>query len=346
MPSPVLLTLLFYLKRILYAYVNCRFLNLVQGIKIMFDRKRKENILRKLKRAKRILIQVPEGLKTGALDLMDFLEKNNIETFLSVEPCFGACDLRDREAKMLGCDVLLHVGHSDFGLKAKVPVIYEEYEIPCDPIPLLEWHLKNLDYEKISLVTTIQFVHCLERVKKFLESRGKEVYMGMPTRSKNKGQVLGCDYSSAKPLEGKVDCFLFIGSGRFHPLGLQERVNKPVLFLDLEKKNLTNFLREKSRLETLRIMRVQKARGFRNFGVVLSTKPGQVNLKTAERAKEKLKSLGKNAYILLADQLTPEKLIGLKIEVLVNTACPRMKEDFEQFGKVILDPKDIDILEQ
>lgn len=313
----------------------------------MFGRKRKEDMLKKLKKAKakRVFLQVPEGLKTGAFELVDFLEGKGIEIFLSVEPCFGACDLRDREAKSLGCDLLLHVGHSDFGLKTKVPVIYEEFEIPCDPIPLLEWHLKKLDYDRVSLVTTIQFAHCLERVKKFLEGNGKKVYVGSSGRLKN-GQILGCDHSSAKLLEGKVDCFLFIGSGRFHPLGLQEMVDKPVLFLDLEKKNLTNFLREKERMETLRIMRVQKAKDLRNFGIVVSTKPGQVNMEAAEGIKKKLKSAGKGVYILVADQLTPEKLIGLKIDVLVNTACPRMREDFEQFGKVILDPRDIDILEQ
>jgi len=313
----------------------------------MFDQKRKEEILGKLNKAKgkKVFLQVPEGLKMGALDLMDFLEKDGIGVLLFLEPCFGACDLRDKEAKTLGCDLLLHIGHSDFGLKTKVPVIYEEYEIVCDPLPLLEWHLKKLDYERISLVTTIQFVHCLGGVKEFLEGKGKKVYVGSTGKLKS-GQVLGCDYSGAKALEEKVDCFLFIGSGRFHPLGLQEIVSKPVLFLDLEKKNLTSFFREKERLETLRIMRTQKAKDLRNFGVVVSTKPGQLNLKTAETIKERLKSIGKNAYILVADQLTPEKLIGMKIEVIVNTACPRMREDFEQFGKVILDPKDIDLLEQ
>lgn len=312
----------------------------------MFDRKRKEGILKKLKRGKvrKIFLQVPEGLKTGALELIDFLEKNNIDVMLSAEPCFGACDLRDREAKMLGCDLILHVGHSDFGLKTKTPVMYEEYEIPCDPIPLLGWHLKKLgDYESVSLVTTIQFVHCLGKVREFLEGKGKRVYLASSGRLKE-GQVLGCDYSSMISLEEKVDCFLFIGSGRFHPLGLQGRVNKPVLFLDIEKKNLTNFFREKARLETLSAMRIQKVRDLRNFGVVISTKPGQINLKTAERAKEKLKSIGKDAYVLVADQLTPEKLIGLKIDVLVNTACPRMREDFEQFGKVILNPEDVELL--
>ncbi len=91
-------------------------------------------------------------------------------------------------------------------------------------------------------------------------------------------------------------------------------------------------------------MRIEKAKDLRNFGVVISTKPGQKNLKSAESVKKRLKSLGKCAYTLVADQLTPEKLIGLKIDVLVNTACPRIKEDFEQFGKVILNPQDVELL--
>ena len=62
-----------------------------------------EKTLQKLKkmRAKNILIQIPEGLKTKALDIITFLEKNGFNAAISCEPCFGACDLRDHELKYL-----------------------------------------------------------------------------------------------------------------------------------------------------------------------------------------------------------------------------------------------------
>jgi len=305
----------------------------------MFDDERNREILKLIKggNGERVLVQVPEGLKTGVQRLLGFLERNGIEALLSVEPCFGACDLRDEEAKKLGCDLLLHIGHRDFGLKTKIPVIYYEYFMDYDFVPLVERVLDKLKpYKKLCLVTTVQFLESLGKVKEFLGKRKFKVYIG--------GSILGCDHSDARKYENIADAFLFIGSGRFHPLGLQERTRTPVLFLDIEKRYMENLSKEKDRLEIKREMRVQKAKEAVNFAVVISTKSGQVRLKTAERIKEKLKKMGKNVHILVSDQITPEKLLGLEIDVIVNTACPRIREDSSNFKKVVLNPEDVEKL--
>ena len=85
----------------------------------------KKEILDKIKMlgANRVLLQVPEGLKTKVQEISKELE--GLEVLISTEPCYGACDVRDHEAKQLGCDVVLHIGHSDFGVKTEVPVILE-----------------------------------------------------------------------------------------------------------------------------------------------------------------------------------------------------------------------------
>jgi len=87
---------------------------------------------------RRVYLQVPEGLKTKVQEIAGNLEKEGLEVFVSCEPCFGACDIRDWEAKALGCDVILHVGHTDFGVKSKVPVVYEPYRIEYNIVPVLE----------------------------------------------------------------------------------------------------------------------------------------------------------------------------------------------------------------
>jgi 2-(3-amino-3-carboxypropyl)histidine synthase len=304
----------------------------------MFDQERCMEILALLRkqRAKRILLQVPEGLKAGAQNLIDFLEKKRIECVLSLEPCFGACDLRDREAKLLGCDTLLHIGHADLGLEAEVPVVYYEYFIAYDFIPLLKMVIRKIKYRKICLVSTIQFKKSLESAKKFLGKRGFAVKLA--------GPILGCDVADAKAYERLVQCYLFIGSGRFHPLGLQEKTSKPVLFLDVENRSLEDLSEEKGEMEIRRQLRIEKAKGLRNFGIAVSTKPGQLRRKEADEIKRKLVKRGKRVYMLAADQLTPEKLLGLKIDVLINTACPRLREDAEQFGKTIMNPEDAENL--
>jgi 2-(3-amino-3-carboxypropyl)histidine synthase len=301
----------------------------------MFDRERCEAILSLIRkrRAKKVLLQVPEGLKTGVQNLIDFLENNEIECVLSLEPCFGACDLRGHEAKLLGCDTLLHMGHADFDLKTEVPVLYYEYLIDYDFIPLLKMSIRKIKYRRICLVSTIQFKKSLENARKFLGKRGFAVKVADP--------ILGCNVADAKAYERMVECYLFIGSGRFHPLGLQEKTAKPVLFLDIENRILEDLSEEKAKMEIKRGLRIEKAKGLRSFGIVVSTKPGQLRRKEADEIKRKLVKRGKKVYMLAADQLMPEKLLGLKIDVLINTACPRIREDAEQFGKVILNPEDV-----
>jgi 2-(3-amino-3-carboxypropyl)histidine synthase len=314
----------------------------------MFEEKFMSSLLEKIRRhnGKRVLLQVPEGLKTSVQALLDFLGKNDVDVLLSVDPCFGACDLRSREAEELGCDLIVHIGHSDFGVKSRVPVIYEHYEMPMKALHILGAHEDKLKgFKRIGVVTTIQFVHELDDAKYFLEKNGFEPVIGKSSHG-IPGQILGCDHTAALSIEDQVDCFLYIGSGSFHPLGLQEKTGKPVMFIDVEKGNITSFLRERERLEIMRGMRIQKARDLQNFGIIVSTKPGQMKVGKAEAIKEKLKFIGKNVYILVADQITPEKLMGLKIDVLVNTACPRIREDASLFRKVVLNPEDVDLLEQ
>ncbi len=308
----------------------------------------KGSVIRKLKAAGagKVLVQVPEGLKPWVLEFAGELESAGLRAFISVEPCFGACDIRDREALMLGCDALLHIGHSDCGVKACLPVIYEEYRIETDPVPLLRKSMPMLKgFRRIGLLTTVQYLSALGKASRFLRERGKDVLTGSPGKAACPGQVLGCDYSAAKEVEPSVDCFLFMGTGRFHPLGLVAETEKTVFFLDLESGKLSDLTPERFRLLKVRHARIAKAGDARNFGIMVSTKPGQSHPGLAEKAKEKLESMGRRAWILVADQITHEQLLGLKIEALVNTACPRISEDAGQFRKPIISVDDIGMLE-
>jgi 2-(3-amino-3-carboxypropyl)histidine synthase len=270
------------------------------------------------RKSRRVLLQLPEGLKMQALDIAKALGSSGAEILLSVETCYGACDILDREAKSLGCDLIIHIGHSEM-IKTQVPVIYEEYRMDFNPVPLLEKNMRELEpYRKICLLTTLQFLDSLEPAKKFLESHDKTVLVGKPKIAKYPGQVLGCDYSSAKACEKEADCFLFLGSGRFHPLGVAQNVEKPVLFLDFESGKLDNLEKEAFRLMKIKAANIEKARQTRNFGILVSTKQGQGSLTLAEKAGKELEKKDRKAWILIAGEFTPEKMLGLNIDCLVD----------------------------
>ena len=296
-----------------------------------------ERLVREIRdrKAKKALLQLPEGLKMQALEIAQALGKSGAQILLSVETCYGACDILDREAKSLGCDLIIHVGHSEMLGKTQVPVLYEEYRMAFDPVPLLEKNLKALEpFRSVCLLTTLQFLDSLEPAKKFLESHGKTVLIGKPKIAKYPGQILGCDHSAA--IQGS-ECFLFLGSGRFHPLG----VDKPVLFLDYESGKLESLEKERFRLMKIRAAQIEKAKEARNFGILVSTKAGQGSLAAAESVKKELEKKGRSAWILVAGEFAPEKLLGLKIDCLVDCACPRIAEDTSLFKKPIIRPEDL-----
>src|SRR3972149_4731201 len=134
-----------------------------------------EEVVEKLKelKAKRIFVHFPEGIKIKVQEVAD-----GFETVLCMERTYGACDVREDEAKRLKCDTIVHVAHEDYGVKTELPIIYWDYFLEVDPLPALEKEFHKLDkYKNIGLVTSLQFVKTLPKVSEYLESRGKRVFL-------------------------------------------------------------------------------------------------------------------------------------------------------------------------
>jgi 2-(3-amino-3-carboxypropyl)histidine synthase len=74
-----------------------------------------ENVVKTInkKNYKRIVLQLPEGLKTSFVDFINYIEnKADVEVMVSADPCFGACDLIDKKLENLGVDLLVQIGHA------------------------------------------------------------------------------------------------------------------------------------------------------------------------------------------------------------------------------------------
>lgn len=281
------------------------------------------NKLKKLK-AERIFVQYPEGLKLKIQEISKYLKKEGFEALICCEPSYGACDLRDDEAERLGCDAILHIGHSDFGLKSKIPIIYWDYFLDVDPLPTLKKEIEKLEgFEKMGFVTSLQFVPAMNKVKDYLEKEGKKVYVHKTL--KYPGQVLGCCVYSAQAIEDKVDCFLYVGAGVFHPLSVSIKVNKPVFSLDLEKKEIYSLEKQKMKYLKKKAWHDSELEDAKTVGIIVSWKKGQNRIDEAMKLKKELEKKGKEVSILAFDRITKEKLEGLKFDCLVNMACPRIR---------------------
>ncbi|HLN90198.1 MAG TPA: diphthamide synthesis protein, partial [Candidatus Binatia bacterium] len=76
--------------------------------------------------AKRVLLQMPEGLKPEAPKIAEVVEKSGALAIISADPCYGACDIAVREAQSLGVDLIVHFGHAKMFKHEQVPTIYVE----------------------------------------------------------------------------------------------------------------------------------------------------------------------------------------------------------------------------
>lgn len=281
------------------------------------------------------ILQVPDGLKRKALKIADELG----DVLIDCESCYGACDLCVLESKALGCDKIIHYGHSKV-VETNVPVEYVELRQSYDPTKALSKNLEKIREKKIGLVSTLQFLDSLEKAKEFLRAKGRMVKIGKGKF--NDGQILGCDISSAKSIEKDVEAFLYIGSGKFHPLGLALQIEKPVYALDIEKNELDDLEKLKEKFLKQRYVAIALAKDAQKFGVLISIKPGQMKMNVAMGIKSKLEKKGKKAYLLVFNEIKPEKLIGLDLDCYINTACPRIAIDNRtDFKKPILNPDEI-----
>ena len=306
-----------------------------------------DEILAELRRlnANRVLIQSPEGLRREAEELASFLENKGIEAILHGEVNYGACDPADLEAKRLGCDALIHLGHSYMTLHLEVPTIFVPAFSEVDVIPSLKKNLGEIRKlgEKIALVTTAQHIHKLGEAREFLEKQGFEVVIGKgDSRVSWPGQVLGCNFSSARV---DAEGILFIGSGYFHPLGVALATKKPTLAVNPYSGDAIWMTEEAERLIRKRWAQIAKAMDAKSFGVIVSTKKGQLRLAEAKRILNLLREHGKKAKLIAMDHISYPKLEGFPFDAYVVVACPRVPmDDYENWRKPVLTPREVELL--
>lgn len=167
--------------------------------------------------------------------------------------------------------------------------------------------------KKVGVVASIQFANQIPAIVKQVPG------------SVAGGQVLGCNAAMALKLVSKVDAFLFVGSGAFHPINVALQSNKPVFcfnpytsdFKQLDTKEVEAYAKSRKGA-------VLKFLTAKRVGIIVSTKIGQKNLQRALQLKKKA---DKEYYIFACDTFDFRYLEDFNfIDCWVNTACPRMDD--------------------
>ncbi|RLF38628.1 MAG: diphthamide biosynthesis enzyme Dph2, partial [Thermoplasmata archaeon] len=267
------------------------------------------------------------------------------------DPCYGACDIISNKISSLKIDLIINLGH------LPIPSIVDKNSIPTfyinalsreDIIPVVEKAIPLLEDKNIGLTTIAQHIHKLSEVEEYLKEKGfNPIISNGDRRIAHRGQILGCNFTAGIKIADRVDKFLFIGSGMFHPLGLRLSTKKPVIAVDPISKKIRyqEIEDKKDSILRQRYGAIALAKTAQTYGIIVGLKIGQQRLEKAEEIKKLLVSKGKTAYILTMDMFSPVSLEGFTyIDCYISTACPRIAiDDYLMYKKPILTPIEIEI---
>ncbi|KAJ7638595.1 putative diphthamide synthesis protein-domain-containing protein [Roridomyces roridus] len=378
-----------------------------------------------------VALQMPEGLQMFACPIADIIERfTPALTVIMGDVTYGACCVDDYTAVALGCDMLIHYGHSCLVPmdQTTIKTLYIFVEIAIDSVHLAQtvrlnfpddrdtFHQALLDSEdsdskipagrqigssrehlriegptssdsssdphseeptRLALVSTIQFVSALQRLKDDLTSedpdlrpttqptgliaedstptkmppqnfwRGK--YEAAIPRSKplSPGEILGC---TAPRLED-VDALLYLGDGRFHLESIMiANPSVPAFRYDPYSKKLTRERYDHRQMHEVRDDAVQTARKSISsasdaplWGVILGTLGRQGSFKQLQAITNQLEGSDTPIpYIpILLSELSPAKLalFNPHISTFIQTSCPRLSIDWGYaFDRPLLSP--------
>ncbi|MFP4000395.1 MAG: diphthamide biosynthesis enzyme Dph2 [Thermoplasmata archaeon] len=300
-----------------------------------FDIKRARSELEKTG-AEKILLQLPDGLRHKA---EKFREQFEQDVSIWGGSCYGACDL---PSDIGDNDALLHVGHSEIpNLDVDYDIIYlpgKSVRFEGSPEELFE-KLEG----KVALYAPVQHLYQFEKMADRISRKGHETVIGEgDNRMKHPGQVLGCNYTA---VEKDADTHLYIGTGRFHPIGLSFALDEDVVMYNPSTKKVDVIGKEER--ETLlrkRFAAISLCREASTVGIIVSRKIGQERMKTAEQLQKMGKESGKDMVMIELEEIDKRAIDDLNLDCVVNTACPRIVlDDADSFDTVLLTPEEFKI---
>lgn len=290
---------------------------------------------------KRVVLQVPAGLVRNAHSLAARLREGaGVPVDLATRPCFGACDVPS-DAEAPRADLAVVLGHAPIpNMPLTRRTFFVEMRDPGgDPEHLAEIVVRAGLPRRLGLVASVQHLDLVPRLVAALARQGYDVRVGRGDRRlAYAAQALGCNYTGAESVANDVEAFLFLGTGRFHPVGLAFAVDRPVHALDPLRGELEPPI-DRGALIRRRQLVVASVRDAQRWGILVSTFAGQNRSPTALALQERARARGREAEILLFDRLDGRDLEGRAFDAYVCTACPRIAlDDGANYPKPILTP--------
>jgi 2-(3-amino-3-carboxypropyl)histidine synthase len=280
--------------------------------------------------AKRVALQFPEGLLLFACPIVDILTRFcGCSCIVMGDVAYGACCVDDIGAKAMGCDLLVHYGHSCLVPvdNCELPVLYVFVDISIDMQHLAATVKANFTHDqRICCVSTIQFIQSAHRLKELLP---EFVHLSLPqAKPLSRGEILGC--TSPQLGEGACDALLYIGDGRFHIESIMiANPRIPAFRYDPYAKVLSRETYDHETMQRVRRQAISTAAKAHVWGIIVGTLGRQGNVSIVNSLVDDLTAAGKDTFVVLLSEIFPSKLaLFSDVEAWVQVACPRLSIDW------------------
>ncbi|XP_005157639.2 2-(3-amino-3-carboxypropyl)histidine synthase subunit 1 isoform X2 [Danio rerio] len=292
-------------------------------------------------KAKRVALQLPEGLQMFACVIADIIERfTEADTLVMGDVTYGACCVDDFTARALGADFMVHYGHScliPIDSTEGIKMLYVFVDIQIDTAHFLDTLRFNFPPGRsLALVSTIQFVAALQAASAALKP-DYEVLVPQ-CRPLSPGEILGC---TSPRLDKHVNAVIYLGDGRFHLESIMiANPDTPAYRYDPYSKVFSREYYDHDAMRATRLKAIESARSAQRWGLILGTLGRQGNPKILEHLESQLKSLGRSFTRVLLSEIFPRKLELLAdVDAWVQIACPRLSIDWgTAFSKPLLSP--------
>ncbi|XP_022780567.1 2-(3-amino-3-carboxypropyl)histidine synthase subunit 1-like isoform X3 [Stylophora pistillata] len=285
--------------------------------------------------AKRVALQFPEGLLLFACTIADILERfTGCDTVIMGDVTYGACCVDDFTARALGCDLMVHYGHScliPIDSTKGIKMLYVFVDIKLDATHFVDTVRHNFETGKSLAIAVYQDL-C------------KDYQVEIPQcKPLSPGEILGC---TAPRIKDK-DAFIYLGDGRFHLEAVMiANPSIPAYRYDPYSKVFSREYYDIDAMFQARKDAISTASRAKKFGLILSTLGRQGSPKVLENLEQRLSKAGLEYVIVLMSEIFPGKL-GLFEDVgaWVQVACPRLSIDWGYaFPKPLLSPYEASVV--
>ena len=295
--------------------------------------------------AKRVALQMPEGLLIYSLVISDILEEFcQVETVVMGDVSYGACCIDDFTARSLDCDFIVHYAHSclvpiDI---TEIKVLYVFVTIGIDEKHLVNTIKRNFDQgTQIAVFGTIQFNPTIHSVKATLENDPeKPIYLIPPqSRPLSKGELLGC--TSARLNNEHIKATIYVGDGRFHlESSMIHNPDIPAYRYDPYDQKFTREYYDQEEMTQVREDAMLTSKRAKKIGLILGALGRQGNPKTLNMLENELLQKGVEVVKIILSEIFPQKLAMFDdVDAFIQVACPRLSIDWGYaFNKPLLTP--------